>query len=60
MHPYMKLYIRNWLSEFENKSKAEEGRYRRPMTQEEFETFFNDCMIVAQEIILPDKPVEPF
>jgi len=52
MHEYIKLYIKNWLTEFENKTELDEGRCRRPMTQEEFEQFFNDCAIEAHELVL--------
>ena len=52
MNEYMKEYIRTWLTTFENERLEEVGRYRRPITQEEFEQFLNDCMIEAQETIL--------
>jgi hypothetical protein len=52
INSYMKAYIKNWLTCFEDTCIKEEGRARRPMTQAEFEMFFNDCMIESQELIL--------
>ena len=52
MHAYMKLYIHNWLREFEDAKMREEGKARRPMTEGEFIDFCSDCMIEAQELIL--------
>ena len=52
MNEYMKLYIRNWLNEFEEECIRNEGRARHPMAESEFQQFANDFMLEATEQIL--------